>query len=373
MLPIPLFKPFMSPAAVEAAAKVLTSGQIGQGDKVVAFERAVAEYVNADYVVATDSCTSALQIALTVISERRSCDGEVLTTPLTCIATNTAILAAGMKLKWVDVNGRLGMDVGDLKRKLSPRTTAVMVAHWGGMPNDIDAIHELNDASYREFGRRFYLIEDCAHAFGSVYKSARIGRPKHHYHMLAFSFGGVKTLTTVEGGMLTMYDENLRELAVRKRWYGLRRDRSLHYAEQMSLSHGMKANTTDVNAAIGLANLPHVGELIGRQRSNALYYLNSLGNVPGLTLVEPTTKDSSWWLFTVLVERREDFIAHMKSHGIHCDAVHWRNDKYTIFREYRSFLPGLDSVADRYVCIPCGWWLTTPEREFVVHCIRKGW
>ena len=162
---IPLFKVFMANETPEKVSKVLMSGFIGQGPKVENFETSLKEYFNNSNVVTTNAATSAEHIALHMLKRteknvkgyhgvvfvENQWDGvgpedEVLTTPLTCTATNWPILANGMKLKWVDVDpNTCNMDLDDLERKISPTTKVIMVVHWGGYPVDLDRLKEIQE------------------------------------------------------------------------------------------------------------------------------------------------------------------------------------------------------------------------------------
>jgi dTDP-4-amino-4,6-dideoxygalactose transaminase len=140
---IPLFKVFMAETAATEVAKVLNSGYIGQGPKVDEFERELRDYFNLDYVLTTNSATSAEHLAIHMLkSKREGWPGlepgdEVLSTALTCTASNWPSLANGLKIKWVDIDQTtLNMDLDDLERKITSKTKVIMLVHWGGYPND---------------------------------------------------------------------------------------------------------------------------------------------------------------------------------------------------------------------------------------------
>ena len=144
---IPLFKVAMSDSAAAAAADVLNSGYIGQGPKVEEFEADLRRYFDHDHVVTVNSATSGLHLALRLAEGRvrdtweYNGDIEVLTTALTCTATNWPILANGMGIKWVDVDpNTFNLDLDDLERKLSPSTRIIILVHWGGYPVNLDRV-----------------------------------------------------------------------------------------------------------------------------------------------------------------------------------------------------------------------------------------
>jgi dTDP-4-amino-4,6-dideoxygalactose transaminase len=130
----------------------------------------------------------------------------------------------------------------------------------------------------------------------------------------------------------------------------------------------------DVNAAVGIENFKHVDEIVGKHKANAKYYDDKLKNVPGLTLLERNPDmESAFWIYSILVDRKNDFMRYMKECGIAVSQVHERNDIHTCVKEYRSLLPNLDKTIGRVISIPIGWWLSDEDREYIVKCIKKGW
>ncbi len=221
---IPLFKVRMSPNAAERVKGVLESGYIGQGEQVEIFERALAQFTGHPAPLSLNSATSGLMLALRLIRGIDSEPGEVLAPPITCTATNWPILASGQKIRWVDTNHADGnMDVEDLRSKLSPRTRAIMLVHWGGYPNDLDAIKAVQDECYDKYGTRPSIVEDAAHAFGSKYRGNMIGTSGNY---CVFSFQAIKHLTCGDGGALLCPDEHETERARLMRWYGMDRAQS---------------------------------------------------------------------------------------------------------------------------------------------------
>ena len=163
--PIPLFKVFMAPSAKDEVGKVLDSGYIGQGPKVDELENQLREYLTHDHLLTLNSGTSGLHLALHLLKKpsknQKTFSGvafwdeywpgiqdgdEVLATALTCTASNFPILANGLKIKWVDIDPTtLNMDLDDLERKITPKTKAIILVHWGGYPNDLDRIKKIQE------------------------------------------------------------------------------------------------------------------------------------------------------------------------------------------------------------------------------------
>jgi dTDP-4-amino-4,6-dideoxy-D-glucose/dTDP-4-amino-2,4-dideoxy-beta-L-xylose transaminase len=377
---IPLFKVSMTDGAERRVAEVLQSGYIGQGPVVEEFEQALRERIGNPSLATVNSATSGLHLALHMVAglgrpggPANSGIGEVLTTPLTCTATTWPILANGLRIKWVDVDpATLNVDLDDLARKISPATRAIMIVHWAGYPVDLDRLGVILDGAEATFGFRPMVIEDCAHAWGSTFGGQPLG---NHGNICVFSFQAIKHLTAGDGGLIVLPTAQLAERARILRWYGIDRDRGDSFRCEHDIAEfGFKFHMNDINAAIGLTNLTAVDGRIARHRSNAAYYDRELKGVQGLQITERASdRESSFWIYTILVERREDFIAHMSGRGIAVNQVHQRNDIHSCVAQYRQLLPGLDKVADRMVSIPVGWWVSDDDLQHIVDAIREGW
>lgn len=373
---IPLFQVPMSQSAPAAVAEVLGSGQIGQGAKVDAFEQALAGRIGNPRVATVNSATAGLHLALHLVTggvaRGDDPDGEVLTTPLTMEATNWAILANQLRIRWVDIDpATLNVDLDDLARKISPKTRAIVVVHFAGYPVDLNRLTEILDQAESRFGFRPVVIEDAAHGWAATYQGSRLGT---HGNVTVYSFQAIKHLTTGDGGLLVLPDEELHERAKLLRWFGV--DRSVNRLRNPPdvTSFGFKFHMTDINAAIGLANLDWSEEVVARHRANAAYYDRELADVPGVRLTERAAdREASYWIYPMIVDRREAFMKRMDDAGVMVSNVHERNDLHTVVRDYAALLPGLESVARNIVCIPVGWWVTEEQREHVVATIREGW
>ncbi|MEV0346268.1 DegT/DnrJ/EryC1/StrS family aminotransferase [Nonomuraea sp. NPDC050680] len=370
---IPLFRVAMSPEAPAMAAQVIGSGSIGQGAKVQEFERALAGRIGRDEVVTVNSATAGLHLALHMVAREDDDDGgEVLSTPLTMEATNWAIMANRLRVKWVDIDpATLNVDLDDLARKISPKTRAIMIVHFGGYPLDLDRLSAILDLAEARFGFRPPVIEDCAHAWGATYRGAPVGS---HGNLCVFSFQAIKHLTCGDGGALVLPSEELRRRAERLRWFGIDRTADRLRNPPDVTEWGFKFHMNDINASIGLANLAWAEEVVARHRANAAFYDRELAGVPGVELTERAAdRQSSFWIYPMKVEDREGFMKRMDEAGIMVSNVHERNDLHTVMRPYASLLPGLDHVAPRVVCVPVGWWVTEEQRAHIADTVRRGW
>lgn len=391
---IPLFKVFMSEDAIQASSEVLRSGYIGQGPVVDQFEKALQDFIGVEVkptVVTTNSATSAEHLVFHMLRDKGkianvylsqinwpgiSEDDEILTTPLTCTATNWPILANNMRIKWVDVDpNTCNMDLDDLERKITRKTKAIMIVHWGGYPLDLDRIKQIQEKAFSVFGFKPIIIEDCAHAFGSTYKNKRIGS---HGNISTFSFQAIKHLTSGDGGCI-VFPEGYYDIANRAkllRWFGIDRNqnRKDFRCETDISEYGFKMHMNDINASIGLANLSKIDMVLGRHIENAKYYNEKLSNISGVNLMEnKNDRQSAYWLYTIKVDRRDDFMKMMAEKGIVVSRVHERNDIHSCVSQYKTILPNLDRLVGEMICIPVGWWVNDEQREYIVDSIKGGW
>ena len=378
--PIQLFKVHMAPTAAEEVAKVLNSGYIGQGPKVDEFEDQLKDYFDHDFVQTVNSGTSALHMALHLLKKPNNKwpgiqeGDEVLATALTCTASNFPILANGLKIKWVDIDPTtLNIDLDDLARKITPKTKAIILVHWGGYPNDLDKIKQIQEQAEELYGFKPAVIEDGAHSFGSKYKGKNIGT---HGNLTMYSLQAIKHITSIDGGLLLSPHQELHRRGKLIRWYGIDRDsnRKDFRCEADIEEWGFKFHMNDVCATVGMENLKHAAELIKKHQANATYYDKHLKDIKGVTLLDRHKgHESAFWIYTILVDNREGFYKWMKECNIVVSQVHERNDKHTAVKEFKSNLPTLDKTIGKIVSIPVGWWVTKEQREYIVDCIKKGW
>lgn len=372
---IPLFKVYVSDYASDLVKGVLDSGYIGQGPKVDEFEALLKKYYTNDFLLTTNSCTSALQLAVHLLKsgDRFSQDDEIIVTPMTCFASISAIIANDCKVRWADVDpNTCNIDLDDVERKMGPNTKGVMVVHWGGYPVNLDRLKSIQ-LRYKElYGKSLPIIEDCAHVWNSEYKGTKIGNSGN---FCAFSYQAIKFLTTGDGGMLITPDDQTYRKAKLMRWFGLDREKGQSFRCAQNIEHsGFKYHLTDIAAAIGISNFKDIDGLVNVHRNNSKYYNEQLKNVSGIQLLEnnPDHK-SSCWLYTMRVKNRSDFVKKLESKGVASNPVHARCDKHSCVYKYRSSLPNMDVLGEDMICIPVGWWVTEEDREYIVKTIKEGW
>ncbi len=364
-----LFKVHMAQFVGSRLQDVLHSGYIGEGKKVKQFEKAISEYIHCKNVLATNSCTSAITLALRLAGVKQN--DYVLTTSMTCLATNEPILSLGAKPIWVDVEEETGnMCSLSLTKQLWKarddfrKVSAILCVHWGGYPCDMHNISRIS----KEFNMP--VIEDAAHAFGSLIGDDKIGR---FSDFTCFSFGAIKSITCGDGGALVVKNSNDYNRGKLMRWFGLSRDFNADMrCNQDPPEFGYKFHMNDINATIGLANLQDIEGILRHTRANANEYneaFSNLSRVKILNYIDNFT--SSYWLYNLLVEDASDFICYMQNNEVECSKVHARNDKKTIFKEsVTDRLLGVDYFDEHHVCIPVGHWLCERDVKHIIKTVK---
>jgi dTDP-4-amino-4,6-dideoxygalactose transaminase len=289
--------PDIGDAEISAVAEVLRSGWITRGERCVEFEKRLCAYTGADHAVALSSATAGLFLTLKAMGVGP--DGEVITTPYTFAATANVIVHCGAKPVFADVvRGGFHISPLEVERRITPKTKAIVVVHYGGEPADLDALEDISSS------RGIPLVEDAAHAVGSSLGSKKIGCGDHP---AAFSFHAVKNLTTGEGGAVTTNDGELAATIRLSSLHGQTRDAREKlgaggWRYDIALP-GYKFNMTDMQAAVGLVQLDKLDENIGKRRRVAARYGEALRGYGFLTL--PSEEGSfthSWHLYPILID-----------------------------------------------------------------------
>ena len=361
---IPLFKVRTPPNIGKAIQEVFDSGFITEGEYSDKFEKQFGEFVNNENTSLVNSCTSALTLAYHVAG--LSPDDEIITTPMTCMATNEPAFHTGANLVFADIDPRTGnIDPESVKKKITSKTKAIVGVHWAGDPFDIDGINTV----VKESGQDIKVVEDAAHALGATYNEKVIGS---HSDFVCFSFQAIKHLTTVDGGAICSKDENDDKRIKKLRWFGLDRKFKGSRWEQDISECGFKFHMNNVNAVIGLEQMKSIDSLIKSHQYVGSFYDKNIENKNIEKLSRNSKGTSSHWIYTLLVEDREDFKKYLEENKIASDVVHVRNDKYSVFNRFRDDnLPGADYFCSRMINIPVGWWLGEQDALYILDVINR--
>jgi perosamine synthetase len=354
--------------AQRLAAETLATGWISEGARVREFEAELADRLGLANPVALNSGTSALHLALVVAGVGPG--DEVILPPQTFVATGLAVLMQGATPVFCDVDPRTGnLDPASFGARITDRTRAVMPVHWGGLPCDLDAIHAVADP------RGIAVVEDAAHALGATYRGRAIGAISR---FTCFSFQAIKHVTTGDGGALCCPGPDDHRAARTRRWFGIDRASAAPSILGERIydigAVGYKYHLNDLAASVGLGNLRDFPPRLARRRAIAARYLDALAGVPGLDLPPVFgDRESAWWVFTVRVDRREEFVRALAARGVPASVVHLRIDHNSCFGGLRDDLPGQAAFDERQVALPVHEGLSDDDVGTIVAAVRAGW
>ena len=359
---IPLFKVHYPEGIGRKIDDVFQSGFITEGEYSDQFEREFGEYIGNSNCCLTNSCTSAIVLSLRLCGIGPG--DEVISSPMTCMATNEPVYNSGAKLVWADIDPKTGnISPESVMAKITPNTKAIIAVHWAGQPFDISEINNIA----QQHGLK--VIEDAAHALDSTYNGKKIG---NHSDFVCFSFQAIKHLTTGDGGALLCKNKSDSERAKSLRWFGLDRKYKGSKWEQDIAESGYKFHMNNITAVIGLEQLKHIETITQRHQENACKYDKKITNPKITKLKRFKNSTSSCWIYSLLCETRDDLQKYLKNKGIHSDVVHMRNDKYSVFKEFnKGSLSNLDYFGVRLLNIPVGWWLKNEDVNFIIDSLNS--
>ncbi len=315
--PVPFHRPPIGEEEIAAVVDTLRSGWITMGPKTAEFEKAFAQAIGAPHAVAVSSCTAALHLGLNALGIGPG--DEVITSTYTFTATAATIVHAGARPVLADCTAdTLNIDPEDVRRKITPRTKAIVPVHFAGHPVAMEAIA----AIAREHG--LIVFEDAAHALPACFRGRTIGTLSP---LTAFSFYATKNITTGEGGMLTTDDEALAERLRQRRLHGMSRDAWRRYTAAGSWRYdvaypGFKYNMTDINAALGLVQLKKMEQFRAAREAIAARYSDCFRDVSEVEVpVAQPEVVHAWHLYVLRLRpsariTRDRLIEALKQRGI---------------------------------------------------------
>lgn len=353
---INLFNITVEEEAIKNVEHVLRSTWLNEGEWVKKFEEKLTQEFNFQNITTTNSCTSALHLAL-ICSGVQPGD-EVILPPQTFIATGTSILTAGAKPVFVDIDPNTGnINPNEIKNKINNKTKAIIVVHWGGNPCLMDEIHKVANG--------LPIIEDAAHALGAY--------PICIGDYTCFSFQTIKFLTTGDGGAICVKDTSKLNELRRRKWFGFDKENLTKHFEgdraNLVSELGFKYHMNNIAAAIGLGNLKGIQTKLNKRRSIANIYYKEFKNVKGLKLLKPNGKPS-YWIFTMRVENRKSFISKMKQNDIEVSVLDRRIDKHPIFQNITPNLLGQEKFDEEQISIPVHDALSEMDLAKIVNTIK---
>ncbi len=360
---IPVAEPSIGEAEVEAVLDVVKSGWISQGRKVEEFEERFSKYCGSKYGVATNTGTAAIHLALEALGiiER----DEVITSPLTCVATIDAIHYSKARPVLVDIDP-LTMNISPekIEEKICEKTKAIMPVHLFGHPVDMDPVMEIAER------HNLLVIEDACQAAGSKYKNRMAGSLGKAG---CFSFYINKTITTAEGGMVVTDDPELRDRMTSLRNFGSHQEKKFHHP-----FIGFNYKMSDIHAAIGIAQMNRINQFIRQRRRNAEYLTGVLSEIPDLVLpFEADYAYHSYFSYPIRTRdiNRKSLVEFLKKEGIETRPIFSLIPRVPPFRKIYSYeetyYPEACRAYDSGFYISCSPTLSTENMNYIAKTVTE--
>jgi dTDP-4-amino-4,6-dideoxygalactose transaminase len=370
-------KPLIGQAEIDEITDTLRNAWVGTGPKVRRFEQQLEEYVGTPHVRCLSSCTAALMLAIKVLGIKPG--DEVIVPSMTFVASANAVELAGATPVLIDSEPRTGLlDMDALEDAIRPGTTAILPVHLAGRPLDMDRINGIRDR------HGLLVIEDAAHALGAEWRGKQIGR---HGNLTAYSFYATKNITTGEGGALATDDPQVADRVERLALHGLSVGAWQRFSDS-GFKHyeveepGFKFNMTDMQAALGIHQLPQLDAWIDRRAELWTRYDELLSDLP-LELPlgpAPNTRHARHLYQIVLSDEapvtRDELLEHLVrcriGAGVHYTAVHlhpYYRDRYELKADD---FPVASRISQRTLSIPLAPAMSDDDQLDVVSAIRSG-
>lgn len=369
--------PLIEQEEIDEVVATLRSGWIGTGPKVAKFEQMFAEYKGCSHAIAVSSCTAALHLSMLAIDMEPG--DEVIVPTLTFGATANAVIHAGGRPVLVDCErDTMNIDPEDIKRKITPRTKAIIPVHFAGRPCDMDALSAIAEE------HNLKVIEDCAHAVETEYHGKKAGT---FGDLGCFSFYVTKNIITGEGGMVITENEEYANKIKILALHGMTKDAWKRFSDEGYKHYqyvycGYKYNMTDIQASLGVHQLPRVETYWERRREIWDYYDEALRDLPLFTPApdEPGTRHAHH-LYTILLDlenlaiTRDWFLEEMTKRnigvGVHYIALHLHPYFQKEFGYKEGDFPNAEWISERTVSLPLSARMSKNDATCVVEAIRE--
>ncbi len=350
--------------------EALDYGYFGMAYKVSQLEKEIQNFLETDRnVVCVNTGTSALHISLDALGI--TAGDEVILPSFTFVATAQVITACGATPVFVDVNDKLFIEAEEVEKKITKKTKAIIVVHYNGQPANMDSL--LNLAKKYEIR----LIEDAAHAFGSYYKSKKIGS---FGDITCFSFDSIKVMTCGEGGAIVLNDSNLIEKIKYKRLLGMKRasmtdinwkNRALNYDV---VTNGFRYHMSNINAAIGLAQIKKVQQFIDYRRELANYYIYCLKNSKLISFFDFDYNQNANFMMPVMVNMnlRDELKQYLLENEIESNISYTPIHKFSFYSQFAlEKYENTETIFNSILSLPMHTKLTVGDIDYIVSVIKK--
>ena len=357
---------------INAVIEVLKSDYLTTGPKIAEFEKSVADYVGAKYAVAISNGTSALHAAC--FAAGIGLGDEVITTPITFAASSNCVLYCGGTPVFADIDPKTyNIDPDDIRKKITDKTKAIIAVHLAGQPCDMDEIHKIAKEN------NLIVIEDGAHALGSVYKGKKVGSLSD---MTTFSFHPVKPITTGEGGMIVTDNEEFYKKMVLFRSHGITRDEAMMtrndgpwFYQQFDL--GFNYRITDIQCALGCSQMKKLDRFLAKRKEIVLRYNEAFADCENIvTPYQLPETESGWHLYIVQVkncDRKQTFEA-LRDKGIGVNVHYIPVYMHPYYQEhgYKDVhCKNAEEVYSHIISLPLYPGLTEEQQNYVIDTLKS--
>lgn len=370
--------PAIEEAEIEEVSKTMRSGWLGTGPKVHKFEEMFNEYKRTKFAMALNSCTAALHLSILAIGIKPG--DEVIVSTMTFAATANAVIHVGARPIFADCKkDTMNINPRDIERKITLKTKAIIPVHFAGRPCDMDAIMDI--------AKRHHLkvIEDCAHAIETEYHGKKAGT---FGDLGCFSFYVTKNIVTGEGGMAITNNEDYANQIKVLGLHGMSKDAWKRFSDSgykhyQVVYAGFKYNMMDIQAAIGIHQLPRIDKYWERRQQIWNHYSEAFKDLPVFTPVpvEPNTRHAYHLYNTLLLDidhlkiTRDEFLDEMTKQnigvGVHYIALHLHPYYQRTFGYKKGDFPNAEWISDRTVSIPLSAKLADNDVEDVIEAMRE--
>jgi perosamine synthetase len=365
---IPNARPYIGDGELGEVRKVFASGWLGMGSVVFEFENAIKDYIGAKFVIAINTGTCALHIALDALGIKE--EDEVIVPSLTFVGTIQPIVACGAKPIFCEVDGdTLNIDIEDVQRRITKKTRAIIPVHYGGQACDMDKLLSIS----RKHSLR--IVEDAAHAFGALYKGKRIGS---FGDITCFSFDPIKNITCGEGGAVVTNNEEVAQLVIKKRILGIDKDTWHRYKNERSwfyevVTSGFRYHMSNINAAIGLVQLKQVDKFLERRRQIIKMYDEAFKKVSGVDLLDRDYDAMAPFNYTIKIKdgKRDSLLEYLNKNGVGAGINYIPNHLQPLFKDFKARLPVTEEVWKQIISLPLYFTMTDNDVDVVIENVKK--
>lgn len=352
---IPLYKPYI-PTELTQLHNILHSDSLSYGKWGKKFEDRLQSFIGCKNLMTVNSYFMASQIVFMTLGLKSG--DEVITSPMSCLASNQPLQTYGLKIVWADIDPSTGtIDPNDVRNKITSKTKLIIHNHFCGYIGYVDEINTIG----KEFG--IPVIDDCIEAFGAKYKNNYVGNLGTN--ITIFSFQTVRLPNAIEGGAIIFTDKTLFNKALLIRDFGIDRSRFRDKYNEISLScdisiSGYGATLNDINSYIGCCQTNDLTDLLYTQQKNARAWDQIIKSQNKLYSIDREEVQPNYWVYGILSNDKINDMLTFRSRNFYASSVHLPNNYYSVFGK-KVFLKGVDDFYSKFLAIPSGWWINESD------------